>query len=492
MKTLLTIIALVPAFCAFSQDIVFDHPMELSRSLKEQRGCYPVVDAKTGNIHLILYNHKSINVLTVGGDFSFKGERMDDRPADTREILGHALTGNQLCIFFNTSASSKITRLKLNLETSEKEIDRLEIGGDKEKYITSFSVDDNFVVMQALRNSNELILYTYSAKQELSRVTHDFSGQKFSLEEGDALETILRQWRPEFIESKIPNPLEITSAKTKVFQSDSSLILTLDNEKYRTAVVSLPFDGTKGAVKFFNHGFIDCGESVLYSSNSYLHQNFLYQFKVCQNAMGVTISSVASGDVIKKYTVQREGEIDFKNTDIIQEGSETNADARRELSKTKQFLRKCSYSNAAISVYPQRDEIVMVVGSFKEITRGGPGIPMYSPGTQISTPGGTITTPGSYNPVYTGYGAYKFSKAVYFKSKLKNSTFDHSPGLVFDDAFKKIKNYSEVHIQEKNYMSAGDISSVPLIAETLFKRNERYYLGYYDKENKRYVLREFR
>jgi hypothetical protein len=492
MKALCTILLLLSASLVSAQDVVFDHPLELPRSLKDQRGCYPIVDSKTGRIYLVLFNHKAVNTLILKSDFTFLTERTDEKPSDLKEILGHAVDSTHLSLFFNTASSSKITRLKLNLANGEKQIDRLEVGDSNEKYLSSFSIDNKFLVLQAVKNSDVLSLYAYNGDIALPAIRYDFTGTKFSLEEGDVLETILRQTKPEFLESNIPNPLEVASAKTKLFKTDSSLLLTLDNEHYRTTVLTLPLHGQPGSVKFFNHGFIDCEGSLTYSSNSYVNTNILYQFKVCQTGMAVTIANLKTGAVTKTFTVQRDGEINFKNTDIIQEGSETNPEAKRELNKTKQFLRKCSYSNAAISVYPQRDEMVMLVGSYKELSRGGAGMPMYTPGSQISTPGGTITTPGSYNPVYTGYGASRFSKAVYFKSKLKNSTFEHSPGLVFDDAFKRIKKYSEVHIQAKNYTSAGDITSEPLIAETVFRNNDRYYLGYYEKEKKKYVIREFR
>lgn len=492
MKTLLPFMLVLHVSLLSAQDVVFTHPLELPRSLRDQRGCYPIVDSETGQTFLILFNHKSINTLTLKSDFSFLREQTDEKPADSKEILGHAVDTAHLSLFFNTASSSKITRLKINLLTNEKQIDRLEVGNADEKYLNSFSVDNKFMVLQGRKNSDFISLYVYDGEKQVKASQYDFSGNKFSLEQKYWLDAILRESKPEFIEAKLPNPLEITSAKTKVFKRGNSLVLTLDNEKYRTTVLTLPLDGTRGNAKFFNHGFIDCETALTYSSNSYVNDSILYQFKVCQTAMGITITNLNTGAVVKTFTVQREGEIDFKNSDIIQEGSETNPDAKRELSKTKQFLRKCSYSNAALSVFPQKDEIVMVVGSFKEITRGGPGVPMYTPGNTISTPGGTITTPGSYNPVYTGYGASRFSKAVYFKSKLKSTTFDHSPGLVFDDAFKKIRKYSEVHLQEKNYMGAGDITLDPLVAETLFKKEDRYYLGYYEKDKKQYILREFR
>lgn len=493
MKTLLSIALLMLALPAFPQDIVFDHPMELGRSLKDRRACYPVVDTQTGNAYLIVYNHKSITTMSLKADFSFLSDRVDERPDDTQEILGHAVDGTHLIVFFNTTSSSKITRLKLSLTGNGTETDRIEVGASNERYLNSFSIDNKFMVLQSIKNTNDLVLHSFAADGTLASTKYDLSAYKFSLEEGDDLATILKQSRPEYIEAKIPNPLEVASSKAKIFKNDSALVLTVDNEKYRTSLISLPLTHGKASAKFINDGFIDCDQSLTYSSNSYIYQNLLYQFKVCQTAMTVTISELASGKVVKTFAVQREGEINFKNTEIIQEGSETDADAKRELSKTKQFLRKCSYSNAAISVFPQRDEIVMVVGSFKEISRGGPGMMgMSAPGTTMSTPGGTVTMPSSYNPVYVGYGAYKFTKAVYFKSKLKPATLEHSPGLVFDDAFRRIKKYSEVHLQEKNYMSAGDITSVPLIAETLFKKGDWYYLGYYDKEKKQYTLREFR
>lgn len=180
--------------------------------------------------------------------------------------------------------------------------------------------------------------------------------------------------------------------------------------------------------------------------------------------------------MLKEIKLNKEDSITFKNTSIVQEGGgfglNISGDVRtRELEKTSKFLRKVSRSNAGIAVFKTNGIYQIVLGGHIEASSGGVGMmPMAGGGFGGMAGGQSFTI---FSPIFGSYGGYSSSKSTVINC-LFNDKFEHVKGKLPENIFDKIDAYDT----EK-----GDLK-----LKTVFKHNEKFYLGHFDKKTKHYRL----
>jgi hypothetical protein len=178
-----------------------------------------------------------------------------------------------------------------------------------------------------------------------------------------------------------------------------------------------------------------------------------------------------SGAINKSFVAKREDTISFKNTPIVQEGGAYGAGDSRELSKTKQLLRKMVNGDAVITATPNNyNQIELIIGSYAKMSGGGGG-GMYMPGGGYGGSHMVMVPTGGFNR-----GGWV--KSARFKTLLNADTFEHVEGAIGNSINEKIEYYT------------GGIK-IPPQAENLFMTNGRYYHAYYDKELRKLVILKF-
>jgi len=177
---------------------------------------------------------------------------------------------------------------------------------------------------------------------------------------------------------------------------------------------------------------------------------------------------------LKKFNFGRQDSISFKNSPVIQEGSLYGGnDAVKVLSKSKQIIRKMGSSTVAIDVNQLDSLYKITIGSYLEWKqmRGGGGMMMGATGY-----GGTYVP--TYNPIYSSYGSRTHTKSAYFKSLLDTKTLEHRKGNIGQTVFDRMEKFEK---------KIKDVA----VAETIFKIDNDFIYGYYDKEVKEYILMKF-
>jgi hypothetical protein len=206
-----------------------------------------------------------------------------------------------------------------------------------------------------------------------------------------------------------------------------------------------------------------------YVDNSYLLNGKLYFISARDEGLHVSISDFYNGARLKYFEVKREDTIDFKNTPVLQEGKALYFNNTKELTKTKQLLRKITSGNAAIAALNDSMGTAITLGSNKEEKQMG------MPGYGFSS--------GSSAMMIGGNGMGNFSrgtwtKAVRFRMLVDSMTLQHIPGDMEPSINDRIDEFSQ------------DIK-IPDQAENLLFQDGRYIYIYYDKKKQSLILMQF-
>jgi hypothetical protein len=141
------------------------------------------------------------------------------------------------------------------------------------------------------------------------------------------------------------------------------------------------------------------------------------------------------GNEIKSFTLKPDQEIDFKNSDIIQE--EGSIKTKKTLDTSRQLIRKIYNMNISVSCFYKNDSYYMVIGgvSFPQQTSYFAGMGGGLTGALMDA---FITNNYSVNNI----NSYSNKKTVYIYS-LFDQDFNHLKGTVNQLAFDKLRLFVE-------------------------------------------------
>lgn len=464
------------SYPAIAQTVLFEKEIQLKRGLTEKREAYPITNSD-GSLALFLLDKNSIKAHLFSKDLDLIDTLDGLRPSNHEELLGGNIAGGYYNLFFSSKPYRSFGISRCHFADRTVSQHAIELPAKKEKYVGSASYGDKFFIFTVVRATSILNLYVFNDHAKYDTYTFDFKDQQFAPLPYSKLFDVLHNNQFAFIDNMVPNAIELVAKKNKLYGYDNKLVLTLDNEVNKTTFITIDLTTFKSDIASYDQAKPSC-VNLYPTSNSYIYKDHLYQFSACPNEMVLSVGSLKQGEIVQEFRVNKEDEIYFRNSAIIQEGPSLGGESERELSKTKQFLRKVSRSEIGISVYETSAGIEVMLGGYKEIQTGAGGGGMMMGGGTISTPMGPVAMAPTYNPTFYGYSAYKFTKSVYFKSLLNSQTFDHEEGVVPNNIFDKIQAFTK-----------GMDDS--MTAETLFKKDGACVLGYYLKTNRHYVMRAF-
>ena len=199
-------------------------------------------------------------------------------------------------------------------------------------------------------------------------------------------------------------------------------------------------------------------------SNSYFHQDKLYQFKTNEEELAITAVDLKSGQLIKKYYAEENDTISFRNSPLF---SQTGGQSGKILKNTKKFLQRLNLSDVGISVYKTHDDIMLTVGGVRSVnSTGGIILGITAGAAMVATGTGT-----DFSNLFDSGSL----QSTYFEA-LFNTNFEHKnvaqQGLAVDFI--------------SQFLSENDVN-----LQSIFPFKDYYILGYYDSKKKEYVMRKF-
>jgi len=496
MKRLFTVLTLIVlSIRIFSQDILLEKDITLKSVFKDKRESLPIVNNDKQEILLFLLDNAEIKGLRFNMNYELTDDFTTEKPINKYKVLlGHSANNEEYHLFFTNKKKNEFFVKSISI-TNKKSIGKqIPLKFKDERFLETISYNNKFYLLSIFKRSSKIKIYVFEGNNIASTEVLDFSEYKFSNTGYSKLfDVLLSENNSPFqlnlkihkIDNSNPNPLDLTTKENKMYYYNNKIYLALDNNLENTKLITISLKDYSSKVDFFNQMNIDYGDSYRIKSNSYLFLDNLYQVKGCKNELCFRIIDMESDSTIKEYRVKENEEISFRNTPLMQEGGTTifTQGSEKELSKTKQVLRKISASDIGITARLSDNNVELTIGGFKEVQRSsdGGGMMMTSPGTTISTPHGTIRTAPTYhyNPTMYGYSTYTNTRAVYFKSLLDKTEFNHISGEVSNNAYDKIKDYEEDNDEGMS-------------SETIFKVGNYYVFGYYKKWDKKYYLVKFK
>jgi hypothetical protein len=205
-----------------------------------------------------------------------------------------------------------------------------------------------------------------------------------------------------------------------------------------------------------------------YTDNSFLLDGKLYFTSATADRLHISIMDFNTGAELKKFSVNREDSISFKNTAVTQEGQLYGFAVSKELTKTRQLLRKMVAGNAVIAALKDSLGIGIMIGSNKEMQQMGSG-------------GGSFVPMGGGVPIYIPSGGFSrstWTKSVRFRMMVDSSSLSHIPGDMEASINDRIETYT------RNI-------KIPNNAENLVFHDGKYLYIYYDKKERSLVFSHF-
>ncbi len=477
-----------------SQELLFERDVKLKSFFNEdKKESFPVVNYDSKEIAMFLLDKKEIKSFLFDMNYVLIDSFATTRPKGKYDILlGHTFENDNYNLIFTNENKTKFFIKSINIGDKHFNHKELEIKIKGEKFLESFSYKNNLYIITIKNSSSILNIYEFKGR-EITRIEKiDLSNHKFS-KSSRSLSYVLfnnTSAKREYIilnkiDNKNPNPIDLSSYANKIYCYNNKMFITLDVYQNYTKVISINLSNFESNVFDFKFPEIDCKYDVGVNSNSFLLGDKIYQVSGCKNELYFSISNINSKVKLKEWNVKKNEIIDFKNTPLIQLGGAFNKNKKyKELSETKQILRKMGAGNIGVSAYKVNDKLEITIGGFKkmntkEIIGALAAAGAMTAGAKSSS--GFMGSKNSnyyYNSTMYTYQNYSYARSIYFKSLL-NEELENITGSINENAFDKIREYNKNHQKE-------------LSTETIFKVDDYYVLGYYDKKEVKYYLLKFK
>ncbi|MFT5891124.1 MAG: hypothetical protein ACI9Y7_001224 [Dokdonia sp.] len=344
---------------------------------------------------------------------------------------------------------------------------KLDIKGDR--VLESLTYNDKHYLFTVQRDTSTFKVYAMDSEGTIT--TQSFSFESTDFGEGRrAIPNLERLLQGSFsrdaaiIDSDSPIALESSKSRTKFYQDEALVTLTIDSSRNTTFYLQFNLENNTSSVQTISKASFD--KDVLSAkSNSFVFEDKLFLLKVSSDEMDFSIYSLDSMENLASFSARKGTPIAFKNTPIIQEGGQL--DSYRELEKTSKFLRKVALSRPAITVFKENDQYIITLGATEEINKGGPGIFVVGGGLSGLIIGGLIT--GVANTTFMQYNTYTYTKSTRFQMVLDSDLQFILDAEIPLNSFDNIKEFTQ--------------ETSPKVIQTVFKLNDSYVWGSLNAKN---------
>nr|WP_298922889.1 hypothetical protein [uncultured Allomuricauda sp.] len=481
MRFTFTLIAsLIIYKLSFSQEIF--GKVEVALSFPDLKETMTVVD-NHGRPNIFFVDSKEITQVIFNNDTE-KIEKTFPKPPETfPKIQGFNVgSDSSINLYFSNYRSDGFFLMSIK-EGEKLFVKQFDLGFDnRERFLSTINYKNQFYLLSYIEGKSIINIYSFK-KAGHNKVVYDLSNHTFYNENGNVvpLSNLLDKDKTEVIEDNIPYSLEIVSKKIKIYPKNDSIIITLNHKTDRTQILSLNLKNESNKSFFIEN----IGASATKKSNSFISDNRLFQLIVSSEFLVLSIHDLKTREKITEYSIKKDEEFFFKNAPFYQEfeGQMSNMfnsrarSNRAEVKNTKDFLRKLSKYEVGLYILKNTDFIDITIGGAKEAKPLGVGSllnPEILP-TLIST-----TT----DPVSWGYYSYvQIKSSIFTKSLLNIKTLKHID--------KKAQNNVFDRISLKSKYLKNSVLKKKLKLETIFKIDNFFVYGFYNKKEKSYTLMKF-
>ncbi|WP_418500286.1 hypothetical protein [Flagellimonas sp.] len=460
--------------------------LEINNNFKEGtrkvHTAFPVVDEATGNFAIFLDDDNNIYGFLYSAALDLIGEfASEGLPKKYEQIIGYSVNGKEIRLFLKDRKDKTFGSILFNFENKSTEETLYDFKLKNEVYVGGYSDASKFHLVTINKESSILNFYVFEEGSEYTKQSLDLSKESFYDNQGAVqhLYTIMstggsetrfgnfNSFKIDKIDSHSPNSIETTSEILKMYPEKHGFKLTIDTQTL-TYIIDVSTEELNYTLSTIEKPSIS---APMVNSNSFILDDKIYLISSSDEEMVFSIKSLETGKELKNLQVKKDEEIIFKNTPIIQEGG-TYKDYR-EMEKSSKFLRRLSKEDIGVAVVKSNNDYVITMGSKKEMVRGGAPMMMPGFGMPMGAIGGFTVT---FNPTFYAYGSYNSTKATRIEC-LFDQDFNHKSGDIPKNVFDIITESADTFPKKD--------------AETVFKLNDSYIWGVYNKKLNQYTLFKF-
>lgn len=473
--TLLTL--LFPSIC-FSQEVV----NSISIDLKKNRDVFQIVDYAKNEVAFFLSDEAKVKAILLDQNMQIVDSLTNERPNKKvyKNMIGYCGDAGNTRLFWSSSDFKEIFTQNFHFETRKITTQSYQMAFKDERILQKFSEKEYFYILTIVKNSNILKLYSFGDEGKIEVKAIDLTGFHFFKAYDyqrtnfyGVLEENLLPFENAFSLQKISadNPTSLTDSakKRKCYSNANEIIITIDSNIDYTQLIILnltDFTASEKIIKKVNIPYLQYKSEI--NSNSFVFDNKVYEVKFSSDKFILSLKDF-NDTLIKEYSVSGDDSIDFKNSLILQEGSDFGG--KRVLENTSQFIRKVNNSNMGLSCYSIGNNTLITLGSVSEKQQSSAMIMGGMFGLA-----GVLLTYAITNPTMESFNSYSNRKVVKIDC-LFDKEMNHITGELKPLAFDKIRTFFD---------KSSNISS-----QTIYKLNNYYYLGCYDNNLKEYIIRKF-
>ncbi|KAF2334745.1 hypothetical protein [Flavobacterium ginsenosidimutans] len=459
MKQIFLFLSLISSTVLLSQTVLHSYPIDL----KNKIGQTQVLNAEnttTHDVFAFVATPDSLSILKYNSALFLNDKFITSRKyVENRSLMGCSFSedGNPTLYWFS-GEEKNIILVKYFMETKTFRALKFPVPLDEQFIVTQYQRDNHFYLLMQSKTKQSLTAFVFKNGIAEERLL-DFSPFVFRdrKTQQKTFNQILNENPIEKMDSGENNPLYKATSKTKIYTLPNRLILTLDQSFRKTQLFEINLDSLEITEKTFMKPI---GEKNPKTSNSFYHENKLYQINVNADELLFDIKDYTTGESIKTFAVSKKDTIRFSNSPLLMQIEDR---APRQLKNTAKFLKELSNLDAGLSVFKNKKNLF--------ITLGGTGSDLKTvsmSGFNFDDFFGDFPSRGYYN-LETNYSV--FIESIWTK-KLELTQETHEPF-----ASDKIYYFLDSHKEA-------------LLSNTL-KLSNYTLLSYYDLVTKQLVLRKF-
>ena len=450
---------------SFGQTLLTSIDLDLKKASSNHRALH-AVNAKNNEVFVFASDKEKLTAIKYNSFIFFKDSLSINRPdKDFEQMAGYSFNEEGTPeIYWIGSDFKKIKAISFDLKTRKTSENLFELPFEKELILSTFSQNNSYHIMTVSKTEDELKLYVFQDGKMKEKFI-DFSEFKIVDIKNSPLKlwSIFNENPLEKIETDELNSLVYATSKAKFYVLNDKIIFAFDHNASETQIFEINLENFKLEEKKIAQEVLKTGAG---KSNSYFSDGKLYQLKVNENELLLTVKNYNSGELINSFTTSKEEVIAHKNSPLF---SQTGKQRQKEFKNTKKFLERLEESNIGISVYEAQYNSFITIGGIRNVTSTG----------------------GVLLGIASGVGAVASGGSTVFMDD-----------FMYDDVLQV--NYFETHLDLKSqyFKKEQEILATDYVAQFLdqnkdislassFKFKNHHILGYYDSDAKKYVLRKF-
>ena len=454
MKKFILFFILIQSTFLFSQTVLTTFPLELKKS-NAYKQTINAENTATHDVFAFASDKENLTILKYNSALFLTNQYTLPRPDISHKLISGYSFNNEgnPTLYWSNEDFTKVMAVQYDLNTKTNTVVNYDLQFFNQTVITKIQSNNAFYILSQKHFEQKLVLTIFKDGIKVEK-TLDFSPFKFKNSKNQAItfSQILEVCPIEKIETDQFNPLFKGTQKTKLYFLKDRLLLTFDHNDNETQAFEIDLSTFQIQEKNFPK---TATKNYVSLSNSYYHENKIYQLKVNTEELLFEIKDYKTADSIKSISVAQTQTIPFKTSPLW---LQVEGQKQKEFKSTTKFLNQLVYLNIGLTVYKTPKSIL--------ITMGGTGNIQF---TDIVNSLDNYQYTSDF--VYRDYPTTAYFESV-FDKKLEHNKPDQEP-LAFDF----ISGFMQEHPE----------ATLP----NIIRYKNYYILGYYDTKAKQYTMRKF-